>query len=434
MEEKNLRGTHNGITLISLVITIAILMILSTVGIMLILGEGGLIERANQSKKETEMGAAKEELEIILADAYIEKNVNEKYNENEYLDNFIYEREPDAYIEGDEVSIKGYTFEIDRSVPKIGKYIGEATNLPPTMKIVEKNNNEIKVEVIRAEGIEKFYYTYKEEGEEEYREGEETTEPTYIYKGLEKGKEYELKVEMEKEGKKIESNRKVEMDIGEEIEGEYVQDGLIVHYDGINNTGEGHDAKAKSWKNLAGEKYDGILHGCKWGENYLQTDGIDDWVYIGLMKYPVVTIETVVVHQNSTGAYGVNNFDSGGIGLSDYNKSGYNGLMVYVNGGYKTIDSPTKYKANKIYSLSGSYNGKEEVFYENGKRYTKNLSGSLSYATNTIYALGGNASGESCGMFTKEKIYSVRIYNRALTNEEVLQNYNMDKKLYNFSD
>lgn len=37
-------------------------------------------------------------------------------------------------------------------------------------------------------------------------------------------------------------------------------------------------------------------------------------------------------------------------------------------------------------------------------------------------------------MFTKEKIYSIRIYNRALTDEEVLQNYNMDKAIYNFLD
>lgn len=73
-------------------------------------------------------------------------------------------------------------------------------------------------------------------------------------------------------------------------------------------------------------------------------------------------------------------------------------------------------------------------FFENGDKYSLEVNAPISYASNTIYALGGNPSGTSCGMFTKEKIYSIRIYNRALTDEEVLQNYNMDKAIYNFLD
>ena len=87
-----------------------------------------------------------------------------------------------------------------------------------------------------------------------------------------------------------------------------------------------------------------------------------------------------------------------------------------------------------IYSLSGSYNGRTAKFFENGDKYSLEVNAPISYASNTIYALGGNPSGTSCGMFTKEKIYSIRIYNRALTDEEVLQNYNMDKAIYNFLD
>lgn len=156
-------------------------------------------------------------------------------------------------------------------------------------------------------------------------------------------------------------------------------------------------------------------------------------VDVGLIKEPNITIESVVAHGDTYNSYGISNFDSGGIGLSDYNKSGYNGLMVYTNG-YKTIDSSKRYTVNKIYSLSGSYNGRTAKFFENGDKYSLEVNAPISYASNTIYALGGNPSGTSCGMFTKEKIYSIRIYNRALTDEEVLQNYNMDKAIYNFLD
>ena len=214
---------------------------------------------------------------------------------------------------------------------------------------------------------------------------------------------------------------------------EYVTDGLIVYYDAINNTGNGHANNITTWKNLVSDKYNGIIHGGVWHEEYFQTDGIDDWVDVGLIKEPNITIESVVAHGDTYNSYGISNFDSGGIDLSDYNKSGYNGLMVYTNG-YKTIDSSKRYTVNKIYSLSGSYNGRTAKFFENGDKYSLEVNAPISYASNTIYALGGNPSGTSCGMFTKEKIYSIRIYNRALTDEEVLQNYNMDKAIYNFLD
>ena len=193
---------------------------------------------------------------------------------------------------------------------------------------------------------------------------------------------------------------------------EYVTDGLIVYYDAINNTGNGHANNITTWKNLVSDKYNGIIHGGVWHEEYFQTDGIDDWVDVGLIKEPNITIESVVAHGDTYNSYGISNFDSGGIGLSDYNKSGYNGLMVYTNG-YKTIDSSKRYTVNKIYSLSGSYNGRTAKFFENGDKYSLEVNAPISYASNTIYALGGNPSGTSCGMFTKEKIYSIRIYNRA---------------------
>ena len=175
---------------------------------------------------------------------------------------------------------------------------------------------------------------------------------------------------------------------------EYVTDGLIVYYDAINNTGNGHANNITTWKNLVSDKYNGIIHGGVWHEEYFQTDGIDDWVDVGLIKEPNITIESVVAHGDTYNSYGISNFDSGGIGLSDYNKSGYNGLMVYTNG-YKTIDSSKRYTVNKIYSLSGSYNGRTAKFFENGDKYSLEVNAPISYASNTIYALGGNPSGTS---------------------------------------
>ncbi len=98
----------------------------------------------------------------------------EKYNENDYLNEFIYSREPDAEVAETEISLNGYTFELDRSVPQLGEYIGEAGNLPPTIrniKVIGKTETSAKIEVTvaRGEGV-KYKYSIKKsnEGDESY--------------------------------------------------------------------------------------------------------------------------------------------------------------------------------------------------------------------------------------------------------------------------
>ncbi len=86
---QNILKNKNGITLVALVITIVILIILAVVSINAIFGENGLIKSAQKGKLEQEKAEARERLSLVLADAYAEKHVNEKYNENEFLDEFI---------------------------------------------------------------------------------------------------------------------------------------------------------------------------------------------------------------------------------------------------------------------------------------------------------------------------------------------------------
>lgn len=91
-----------------------------------------------------------------------------------------------------------------------------------------------------------------------------------------------------------------------------------------------------------------------------------------------------------------------------------------------------KYKLNKKYSLSGSYNGEIIKFFTNGTKITKEKEGSITLPrSDTITVLGGNPYGETIpkGMF-KGKIYSVRIYDRQLTDEEVMKNYLIDQKRF----
>ena len=66
------------------------------------------------------------------------------------------------------------------------------------------------------------------------------------------------------------------------ITNQYVTSGLILHYDGINNTGNGHSRTTNTWKDLSQKNNNGTLMGfdagATWGSNYLQFDGVDDYV------------------------------------------------------------------------------------------------------------------------------------------------------------
>ena len=51
---------------------------------------------------------------------------------------------------------------------------------------------------------------------------------------------------------------------------DYVEDGLILHYDAINNTGSGHSNNITTWKDLSGNSNDAIITGGIWENNSLR--------------------------------------------------------------------------------------------------------------------------------------------------------------------
>ena len=129
------------------------------------------------------------------------------------------------------------------------------------------------------------------------------------------------------------------------------------------------------------------------------------------------------------------NYETGGYALRTYGDSSTTGkdknaFSVYIDGkGYNNIISNNSYAKDKKYSLSGSYDGNILKLWENNNKYTKSISGKIKNTNNsTIMALGANPSKSTAeGEYTPMKVYSVRIYSRALTDEEIQQNYAIDK-------
>ena len=155
-----------------------------------------------------------------------------EFTEEEFLNNelnkFVYEREPDAEIfnEGgqDLISLNGHVFELDRSVPQLGDYVGEEGNLPPAIRkinVTNKTLSEISIEVItaRAEGV-KYRYSYKKLNEEdtEYKQVNESETNTNTYTGLTSPEKYTIKVDLVKDDKIVDTEE-ITVVLGELEEG-----------------------------------------------------------------------------------------------------------------------------------------------------------------------------------------------------------------------
>ncbi len=185
--------------MLALVITIIIIIILATVTINFIFGENGLVKRAEQAKLEQEIATARETLTMILGDAFAEKKINPKYDQNEFLDKFIEAREPNVYLEEDEIGLNGHIFGLDRSVPELGEYQGELTGPRiKEIKVLEETTNSASIEVItvNAEGATyEYWHKNDTEGEDQWKKVETDNKSNRCtVSGLTQGETYNIRV------------------------------------------------------------------------------------------------------------------------------------------------------------------------------------------------------------------------------------------------
>ena len=204
---------ERGITLIALVVTIVVLLILAGITISLVFSSNGVIQKAQDSKEQTEIGEMREKLEMAKVPVYADGNGS--YKVQDYWDRIeseglIADKTVDIIDNGDgtyEVTTTpGYVFEITVEPNKeiaeniiIGECIGKGENLSIGIRVVKKTTNSIEIEVVRVEGASNFKYSIKKQGEE-YRAAEEKSETSHVFSGLTQGGIYTIKVEATKDG------------------------------------------------------------------------------------------------------------------------------------------------------------------------------------------------------------------------------------------
>ena len=280
---------ERGITLIALVVTIVVLLILAGITISLVFGSNGVIQKAQDSKEQTEIGEMREKLEIAKVPVYADGNGS--YKVQDYWDRIeseglIADKTVDIIDNGDgtyEVTTTpGYVFEITVEPNKeiaeniiIGECIGKGENLSIGIRVVKKTTNSIEIEVVRAEGASNFKYSIKKQGEE-YGAAEEKSETRHVFSGLTQGGIYTIKVEATKDGEQQIVEKTVQVgEIPLAIDGDVIW------------TGNGQ-AEVKIYTNETGYQLEWQKNGISEGSWTREASGVKEKTITGLVNGDII--------------------------------------------------------------------------------------------------------------------------------------------------
>lgn len=229
---------------------------------------------------------------------------------------------------------------------------------------------------------------------------------------------------------------------------DYVQDGLFLHLDGIYNTKQGHNQNATSWDNLIDNGYNltmfGFSNGITWtSDNGLEFDGVDDYIDSGFKQDVLgndITIDIVVNneeinnHRGLVGYHWSNDYTGFAIQFND------NKLLWYYYGSdtecfIRTSVEQTKTLINKTSEITAIMSANNYIsLYIDGEEVSTTFCSipfePWSRGDNLIIARTLPLSDR----FFKGNIYNYKIYRKALTEEEVKQNYRVNKQRYDINN
>ena len=197
---------------------------------------------------------------------------------------------------------------------------------------------------------------------------------------------------------------------------------------------EAENAADSVWKDSSNNKIDGTINGPIRQDKGYYFDGSNDYISFKQMNYDNVTVESTFTPQISSNNKFIGiieNIEKGGYGIFLYDDYIYG--QIYVGGSPQSIGSIEKYQIGETYTVQLTYDGKEMKLYINNKlQNTINVTGTINTPSNaTILMLGVDPRGAyPDGPYFKGTIHSARIYDRALTIDELYNNYNIEYKKY----
>jgi hypothetical protein len=224
----------------------------------------------------------------------------------------------------------------------------------------------------------------------------------------------------------------------------YVTSGLVLNLDAANTNS--YPGIGITWTDVSGNGKNGTLIN---GPTYSSVnggsivfDGVDDYVNCGAVNFTSgtsITVEVWVKPNSSQNALAdILDYDhgAGGFVIQQDGASLNQYYFAYYNGASYDITLPITLNSNSFNHLVFVKSGTSTIGYLNSVN-TIQYTGSLNIiCTGLSFALGRFIQG--AGREFKGNISNTKIYNRALTATEVLQNYNAHRNRYqsssNFTD
>ena len=392
--------TKKGISMIALLITISVFLILLTV---ITISSDKIV---NNTKKK--------------------QFAREIYEVQNLVDKYKYEKEEYPYTILDDNTKESISIDITDDIND--QFKNEGVTEGDKAKLYTIDLNKIGAENI-TRGIK------KDNNLKDVYAFSEKTGIVYYIKGYKVGKNvyYTLTDELKgqigygKDTSNI-SNSKV---ISETASMDYVQDGLVLLLDGIRNTRSGHSTSTNVWEDLSGNNYDYTLNDIKINDNNIYFKGTAN--SYALRKENLSEIFGNTLYDDRTIEIVVKDTSDSHIWICG-NSSSRKAIGIYV-GTLNVSISPDnvstftlKSSALKVNNYSILHKKEGEIcVYQNDEQLVKtnnlncwNHSGEVSYI--------GNSSTN--GTPLNGEIYSIRVYNRILTEKEINHNYQIDKKKF----
>ncbi len=235
---------------------------------------------------------------------------------------------------------------------------------------------------------------------------------------------------------------------------DYVSEGLVVWYDAITNVDRINQllSSEDEFYDLSDNLNIGNLIAFEdgWYDNYLEFDGVDDYINTGIAAnnfgpsddYSLEIFfrikEVTAVTDSSSLLLGAFNGEGFGIVWETYDEDdskyflrvgGRDATGESFTDNYEVTDFLGKQNVTMVYSnLYG-----EIRFYVNGELIatSASLTGDFTEALGSI-VIGNNAIHDIAltGGFSNMELYSIRIYDRAISLSEIIRNYAIDRSRY----
>ena len=217
---------------------------------------------------------------------------------------------------------------------------------------------------------------------------------------------------------------------------EYIQNGLLLHLDSINNTGNGHSNTATIWTDISGNGNNGTLHGgLTWNSDNLSFDGVNGsyvstpLVLSALGNQFTITTRVFMRSFNNYRGIGGNHAGSPGLVFGQWEDDQLI-FAVHPNPSVSVPKSTINLNQYNQFTLRVN-NTKVEVFINGEKRYEKTGSAFTTMASNLMMLVG--CALISTGRYLLGQMNNFMVYNRALTDSEIKNNFDTDENRFSIA-